>query len=315
MLILCKTNKKWTRRDSNPRPPPCENENIIQIEGYIINWYDVDEKDFINYLTIEKKPKITSKEYLNEIIKILDKYLDKPIKSKEDLRKAFYKCTDKERFVRAVRNLIHYLVEREMMNRWIAMDILSSSFLKIPKSGVREVYLTNEEIKQGYYLIKEKWDEDTLILYQWLVFTGLRAKPSILALRNFDKNKIEYHGNVAAYPMVEFSRGTKRSFIAVFPSEFAEKLRSINKKLKYKSWYARLNPRKWRPPVNSRIDANAIRKWVDNFFVLHNIPESVADFMQGRASVKVGSKHYLFLRMQAIEHYKKVVDKFPILVS
>ncbi|RLI71077.1 hypothetical protein DRO97_10205 [Archaeoglobales archaeon] len=60
------------------------------------------------------------------------------------------------------------------------------------------------------------------------------------------------------------------------------------------------------------ISAKTIRKWSDNFFVLHGVPESISDFMQGRASVTVGSKNYLNKVKQAVEWYRRVMDRFPI---
>ncbi|MHB1806782.1 MAG: integrase [Thermoplasmataceae archaeon] len=36
-----------------------------------------------------------------------------------------------------------------------------------------------------------------------------------------------------------------------------------------------------------------IRKWFYNFLILNNVPESVADFIEGRAPESVGPMHYL----------------------
>jgi len=44
----------------------------------------------------------------------------------------------------------------------------------------------------------------------------------------------------------------------------------------------------------------------------HGIPESVSDFIQGRASVTVGSAHYLAKTNQADIWYSKVI---PVLVD
>jgi hypothetical protein len=44
-----------------------------------------------------------------------------------------------------------------------------------------------------------------------------------------------------------------------------------------------------------------------NLLILNNVPESVADFIQGRAPSTVGSMHYLAKVKQADEWYAKVV--------
>ena len=51
------------------------------------------------------------------------------------------------------------------------------------------------------------------------------------------------------------------------------------------------------------------------FLILNGVPESVADFIQGRASVTVGSSHYLAKTKQADEWYSRIVDKFPLEVD
>ncbi|MEM3391090.1 MAG: integrase [Archaeoglobaceae archaeon] len=44
------------------------------------------------------------------------------------------------------------------------------------------------------------------------------------------------------------------------------------------------------------------------YWIMNGIPESVADFIQGRASMTVGSAHYLAKTVQADNWYSKVVD-------
>jgi len=211
-------------------------------------------------------------------------------------------------FAKASRNYIHYLVSRDKLDEDKADKILK--LFQIKETKAREVYPEDEDIVKAYELIKQKWDEDTIMLFKFLVFTGVRLKQALEALRNFDKSKLKFEGKVAYYPMASTAKGKKRAFIAVMPAEFAKKLKPIN--LSYSSAQDRLNPRRWKPPVELNIDANAIRKWFDNFVVLQGVPESISDFMQGRASVTVGSKHYLNKVKQAVEWYSRIVDKFPI---
>jgi len=52
-----------------------------------------------------------------------------------------------------------------------------------------------------------------------------------------------------------------------------------------------------------------LRKWQYNFLIANNVPESVADFIQGRAPSTVGSMHYLAKVKQADEWYAKVVSQ------
>jgi len=49
--------------------------------------------------------------------------------------------------------------------------------------------------------------------------------------------------------------------------------------------------------------------------ILNGVPESVADFIQGRASITVGSMHYLTKVKQADEWYLRVADKLMEIFS
>jgi len=82
-------------------------------------------------------------------------------------------------------------------------------------------------------------------------------------------------------------------FYAFFPSEFANELKRINVPRNGLSFYL------------SKRNFNA--KYL--FLILNGVPESVADFIQGRASITVGSMHYLAKVKQADEWYNRVVDK------
>ena len=62
--------------------------------------------------------------------------------------------------------------------------------------------------------------------------------------------------------------------------------------------------------VSSNIRKNGVapkylRKWFYNFLIINNVPESVADFIEGRAPESVGSMHYLSRVRQADYWYEK----------
>ncbi len=151
------------------------------------------------------------------------------------------------------------------------------------------------------------------MLYKFLVYTELRLEHAVRALETFDVKNLEIIDNVAVYPMSHVIVGEeKRAFVALMPAKFAKKLRPFKQKLATSTWSDRINPRRWKPPVDSRIDANAIRKWYMNFLVRNKIDSALVNFIQGRSPEDVGSARYLERRERAIEAYKEVVDKFPI---
>jgi intergrase/recombinase len=52
-----------------------------------------------------------------------------------------------------------------------------------------------------------------------------------------------------------------------------------------------------------------LRKWLYNFLIYNNVPEGVADFIEGRSANTVGSMHYLARAKQADHWYSLVVEK------
>jgi intergrase/recombinase len=57
------------------------------------------------------------------------------------------------------------------------------------------------------------------------------------------------------------------------------------------------------------VSASTLRKWNLNFMIERGIPESVSDFIQGRASVTVGSAHYLAKTNQADLWYSEILPR------
>ena len=141
-------------------------------------------------------------------------------------------------------------------------------------------------------------DERYRILYKLLAFSGIRLVEGEELLRNYDKNKLQVKGKVAKYPIM-LDRRTKKVFYVFFPSEFASELRKIEIPRNGLSYY--LSKRNF--------NAKYLRKWNYNFLILQGVPESVADFIQGRTSITVGSMHYLAKVKQADEWYSRVANE------
>ena len=99
--------------------------------------------------------------------------------------------------------------------------------------------------------------------------------------------------------MADTSKGTKRAFWAYMPVELVKELRQL--KVNYNTanhmvYFGKVSP-------------NSIRKWFFTKLILFGVNEGVADFIQGRSAVKVGTRVYLQKTLAADEAYSKVVDK------
>jgi intergrase/recombinase len=281
-----------------------------------IKFEDIDYEDFELFWTAERKMK-TTKERVKRLYNVLRKVLAGKVINEESLREGFHKTTNKKDYVNAVRVLLEYLKVRKLMPREVVQEILEQPFLTPIKSKRRGIYLKDEEIKQAYLWLKEKWkDKDTELLFKLLVFSGIRLDHALDLLYNFDPRKLEFRGRVARYPLTDISNEIKSGEYAFMPAEFARKLKKIKKKLGYQTWENRINVKRWRGDEKykkSRVDANAIRKWFGNFCLSHDVSESATEYFMGHAIKGMGGKAYFDLRDKlSWREYEKVVDKFPI---
>jgi len=276
---------------------------------------EIDKEDFILFWTTERKQK-TERKRAEKLYRVLEKVLKgKPI-NEESLRQGFHETTNKKDYVNAARVLLDYLKVRKLMPRERVIEILEQPFLTPIQSQREVVGLTDEEIKQAYEWINEKWDEDTVMLYKLLVFSGLRLEHAIKMLETFDKRRLEVKGKVARYYTGDIGTKIKISHYAFMPVKFAKSLRKLEQKLSESTWENRINPKRWkgnRPEwQESRVNAKNIREWFQNFCKRHGVDYAYREYFMGHTPKGMGAQRYDFLEEHSWEEYKKIVDKFPI---
>ncbi len=237
-----------------------------------------------------------SEEYVKQIISYLDKHLTHPIKTPEQLVHVLSTVNKgKRHFIAGLRNLLNYYEIFHNVNPEQLAPY--RKILKIPKTNPDNYVPETEQILNAYKLIE---DERYRLLFKLLVYSGLRLKEAVYLLNNYNSSRILINGKIAKCPL-SLDRKTKRSFYAYIPRHFALTLKPIT-----------LNEDAARQYISSRgLPVKYIRKWQYNFLISNGVPESVADFIQGRASITVGSMHYLAKVKQADEWYSRVVDRFP----
>ena len=123
-------------------------------------------------------------------------------------------------------------------------------------------------------------------------------------LKNFDERNIIVNDESAHYPTSFLSSGTKSTFHLFFPTSYIPELKKIRNLVSYENTLKKIQ--------SDRISAKTIRKWHLNMMIKEGVAESLADFIQGRASITVGSAHYLNKVQQAGDQYKRIIGKFPI---
>ena len=118
------------------------------------------------------------------------------------------------------------------------------------------------------------------------------------SFKTFDKANVIVKGNIARYPVATVSRRTKKAYWLYMPAEIVEEL----KQLSHGYYYYEESIR------HGGVCAKTIRKWHFNKLIELGVPESVAEFIQGRASLTVGSTHYLNKTKQADDWYSRIVN-------
>ncbi|WP_457550092.1 integrase [Archaeoglobus sp.] len=282
--------KKRPGRDLNPGRG---------LDSALIDYRKV-KREFIKYLEQKKLHPDTAQRYIH----YLDKYLTKPIRSQEDVFEIMNSCERGYNWLaRSIRNLINFYVEVKGLDETVAEKLKKAC--KMKPTGVRAIFISDNEIVEAWENHVINQPDDIRILFKLLVYSGVRASHAVPLLNTFDRSQlieIEEKG-IARYPILEFSKGQKRGYFAYIPLEFArEELRRI--KISYRDYTERARYK--------RVSANTIRKWHYNFMIENEVPESVADFIQGRKPASVGAMHYLAVARQADRLYSRLVNEFPI---
>ncbi|MFA4719898.1 integrase [Pyrococcus kukulkanii] len=238
--------------------------------------------------------KSTMKDYISALEKFFSRHQIKDIKH---LRTAIEKENYNSKLVKGLRNFINFLAEEEIIDDGSAA--LLKKPLKLKQSKPRQVFISEEEIREAYRELTKYYGYEAEVLLKLLVFTGLRLKQIVQMLNEYDPGKLVIvNGKVARYPMMEYSKSTKRAFWAYMPSDFAKSLKRIN------ITYYQAQPR----TTYGRVSASTIRKWFSTFLARHKVPVEIIDFIQGRAQRSIIERHYLNLTVLADEAYSRVVD-------
>ena len=172
-------------------------------------------------------------------------------------------------------------------------------FLEIKKSNSDVFVPSDEEVIKN--LKKASSHKSLEIVYLVLLTSGIRYIECLEFLKNFDPAKFIKHSNFVSYSVSEL-RHTKNINNIYLPLFVYNKLRKVNNT--YNALRVRFKEKK------CSFSLKYLRKWHYNFMLYNNIPESVADFIQGRANKSISANHYMAKSQQAAFWYEKTVKKF-----
>jgi len=255
-----------------------------------ISYFDLRD-DFLVYLSRyspETAQKIES--YLNRFLS--DKEINGPI----DVAHLFESLSARQvhQLDRVLRAFLNYCLLKGYPEDWI--KLLKKAIPKEPEFidlRVPEEHEVIESLKQIEFIpLKYK------ALWVLCLESGLRLIEAVNMIKNFDGSKLIAVNGFYRYQIDAF-RGSKTVYFAYFTSD---SLRLILEAKNEGSSIKRANASHYFSKYKI-LQPKYLRKFSFNKMVKLGVPESVADFIQGRAPQRIGAKHYMSLVKQADNYY------------
>jgi len=235
--------------------------------------------------------------YTSDCLGYLDKYLTEGASSPKELVRIENGIEHGRRhFCLAIRALLNYLETTNMIDDDSLFRYRRA--IRVPKTGSDDFIPDVNEVIKTYQKTKL---ESYRLLYRLIFYSGIRLIEAVRILTTYDQGNLMVNGGVARYPL-SMIRGTKRAVYAYVPLGFSRELRLAQDCIRADTYFR---------SSRGRLPLKYLRKWHYNFLISQGVPESITDFIQGRALSTVGSMHYLAKVKQADEWYLRVLDKFP----
>jgi intergrase/recombinase len=265
-------------------------------EGFVLIWPET-RQIFLQYLEFKRYEPANARNMLN----YLDRFVKEPLKEPLDVMRMFSPLTAGQRhhLNRAMRAWFKCL-EINKPNREFK-EFLDSLRKAIPKDDVGiDIKVPDEEqiISDLRRIVSEPLPIQAE--YNLLLDSGLRLVEVVKLLNDFpEAERLEgfYRCPVGLF------RGSKQAYYC-YLTEYTYQL---IKKLSEKVSEIRL---KRRHQLHKYTRAKYLRKFANDMMTSErlNIPESVADFIQGRVPKSIGAKHYMQLKRKADQFYPRYAE-------
>jgi len=263
---------------------------MLTIKPYFINWLE-NKGEFREYL----KSKHYNPIYAQSILSYLNKHV-KVIREPMDVIRicSSLSCGQQHNLNRALSALLKFYEIKGYDDAY-----LNSLRKAIPRDniGVDLNVPTEREILNSLSMLS-KAPLKYQALYNLLLDSGLRLTEAVRALNGFKKAE-----HVKGFHRITlgFFRASKIAYAAYFTERTLSLIYKVKESVKecgarrYYQKYGYVTPK-------------YIRKFAFDTMISLDIPESVADFIQGRTPKKIGAKHYMALMRQADNFYQRYAN-------
>jgi len=283
--------------DLNPRRPEPKDLKSPTID------YSRYKDVFINWL---KNIKGLSSGTIKQRIRYLDKFA-RPIRTPTELWNIFGSDlidSQKRHLANGYRSLFRFYEAQGWANKQ-RCDILRANLPKL-KSGIDLNVPTEQEICRSLKRINGiKKEKKVFTLYNLLLDSGLRLVEGIKLLKDYYSNTLNLEKQNGFYvaPLANF-RGTKLAYYGFMSDYTLGLMKQNNCVLNYKKTVGGIGKHL------GVVSYKYLRKFAFDTMTSENlnIPESVADFIQGRTPKTVGARHYMNLKRKAVNFYSRYAN-------
>jgi len=265
-------------------------------EGFVLSWPET-RQIFLQFLEFKRYEPANARNMLN----YLDRFVKEPLKEPLDVMRMFSPLTAGQRhhLNRAMRAWFKCL-EINKPNREFK-EFLDGLRKAIPKDDVGiDIKVPDEEqiISDLRRIVSEPLPIQAE--YNLLLDSGLRLVEVVKLLNDFpEAERLEgfYRCPVGLF------RGSKQAYYCYLTEYTYQLIKKLNEKVSE----IRL---KRRHQLHKYTRAKYLRKFANDMITSErlNVPESVADFIQGRVPRSIGAKHYMRLKRKADQFYPRYAE-------
>jgi len=199
-----------------------------------------------------------------------------------------------DRAIKLVRSVLNWCEEKALLTE----EQLTACRKKIKNkpSGIDNYVPTEEEVKNTLNQLKP----NPRLLYLIYLFSGMRKVEGEYLIENIDTLRYQTFDGFVKISM-NYLRKNKNSYFCYLPTSIFEQLIKNHKQLSVSSLETYLTDHKLIP-------IKYCRKWFYTKCIELGIPESIADYYQGRTANSVGSNRYLSRLLLADKNYEKKIS-------
>lgn len=233
------------------------------------------------------------------MVRYLDRYVKGAIESSMDVMRLFSGLSvgQQHHLNRALRAFFNFLEILGYSKDWL--DRLRKA---IPKDRIGiDIKVPEEQAIREDLRRMSKLALKYEALWNLCLDSGIRLIEAIHLINNFNQENLRKVEGFYRYEIGEF-RGSKQAYFAYFTEHTLRLVQGVNggelvrpNASHYYSKYGYTSPK-------------YLRKFAFDKMIELEIPESIADFIEGRVPRRIGAKHYMALARQASKFYPRYAE-------